>query len=146
LDRQTYSGTRFQALLSETRNPVSDDIRRVLSGQVLVALAAGAAIVVIQGWDAGWSTALSVLYGSGVALANTLLLMWRLGRSARRAPTDANRQLRMFYLSSVERFLVVATLLVAGMTALGLAPLAVVAGFVLGQLTLLIAGFMGGKK
>ncbi len=125
---------------------MSDDIRRVLSGQLLVALAAGAAIIVIQGWDAGWGTALSVVYGSGVALANTLLLMWRLGRSARRSPTDANRQLRQFYLSSVERFLVVATLLVAGMTAFGLAPLAVVTGFVLGQLTLLIAGFMGGIK
>lgn len=125
---------------------MSDDIRRVLSGQLLVALVAGVAIVVIQGWESGWGIALSVVYGSGVALANTLLLMWRLGRSARRAPTDANRQLQMFYLSSVERFLVVATLLVAGMTALGLSPLAVVAGFVLGQLTLLIAGFMGGIK
>ena len=125
---------------------MSDDIRRVLSGQLLVALVAGGAIVAIQGWESGWVMALSVVYGSGVALANTLLLMWRLGRSARRAPTDANRQLRMFYLSSVERFLVVATLLVAGMTALGLAPQAIVAGFVLGQLTLLIAGFMGGIK
>ena len=125
---------------------MSDDIRRVLSGQLLVALVAGVVIVVIQGWNTGWHTALSVVYGGGVALLNTLLLMWRLGRSARRSPADSNRQLRMFYLSSVERFLVVATLLVAGMTALGLLPLAVVAGFVLGQLTLLIAGFMGGIK
>ena len=125
---------------------MSDDIRRVVSGQLLVALVAGVAIVVIQGWEAGWGTALSVVYGTGVALANTLLLMWRLGRSARRSPADANRQLRLFYLSSVERFLVVATLLVVGMTALGLAPLAVVTGFVLGQLTLLVAGFMGGIK
>ena len=121
---------------------MSDDIRRVLSGQLLVAVLAGAAIVAIQGWP----LALSVVYGSGVALVNTLLLMWRLGRSARRSPADAHRQLRMFYLSSVERFFVAATLLVAGMTALGLLPLAVVAGFVLGQLTLLIAGFMGGIK
>ncbi len=125
---------------------MSDDIRRVVSGQLLVALVAGAAIVVIQGWESGWGTALSVVYGGGVALANTLLLMWRLGRSARRTPTDANRQLRQFYLSSVERFLVVGTMLVAGMTVMGLAPLAVVSGFVLGQLTLLIAGFMGGIK
>ena len=125
---------------------MSDDFRRVLSGQLLVALAAGAVIVVIQGWELGWEPALSVVYGSGVALINTLLLKWRLTRSARRLPADANRQLRMFYLSSVERFLAVATLLVAGMTALGLAPLMVVAGFVLGQLTLLIAGFMGGIK
>lgn len=125
---------------------MSDDIRRVLSGQLLVAVLAGAAIVAIQGWKTGWPLALSVVYGSGVALVNTLLLMWRLGRSARRSPADAHRQLRMFYLSSVERFFVAATLLVAGMTALGLLPLAVVAGFVLGQLTLLIAGFMGGIK
>ncbi len=125
---------------------MSNDIRRVLSGQLLVAVLAGAAIVAIQGWKTGWPLALSVVYGSGVALVNTLLLMWRLGRSARRSPADAHRQLRMFYLSSVERFFVAATLLVAGMTALGLLPLAVVAGFVLGQLTLLIAGFMGGIK
>lgn len=125
---------------------MSDDIRRVVSGQLLVALVAGVAIIVFQGWEKGLGVALSVVYGSGVALANTLLLMWRLGRSARRQSMDANRQLRTFYLSSVERFLVVATLLVAGMTALGLSPLALLAGFVLGQLTLLIAGFMGGIK
>lgn len=125
---------------------MSNDIRRVLSGQLLVTLLAGGAIVVIQGWKTGWPIALSVVYGSGVALANTLLLAWRQGRSARRNPADAHRQLYMFYLSSVERFLVAATLLVAGMTALGMLPLAVVAGFVLGQLTLLIAGFMGGIK
>jgi ATP synthase protein I len=123
---------------------VNDDLRRVVFGQLLVALLAGAAIVVIQGWTAGLGSALSALYGGGVALANTLLLMWRRGRSTRRKPADAQRQLRMFYLSSVERFLAVATLLVAGMTALGLSPLPMVAGFVLGQLTLLIAGFMGG--
>ena len=125
---------------------MSDDIRRVVSGQLLVTLVAGVAIVLIQGWEAGWWMALSVVYGTGVALANTLLLMWRRGRSARRGAMGANQQLRQFYLSSLERFLMVATLLVAGMTALGLMPVAVVAGFVLGQLTLLIAGFMGGIK
>ena len=62
---------------SEIRNLVSDDIRRVLSGQLLVALVAGVVIVVIQGWNTGWHTALSVVYGGGVALLNTLLLMWR---------------------------------------------------------------------
>lgn len=125
---------------------MSHDIRRILSAQLLVAVAASVVIVVIQGWASGWPIALSVVYGSGVAVANTLLLIWRLGRNARRPPAGANRQLRQFYLSSVERFLAAATLLVAGMTALGLPPLAVVAGFVLGQLTLLMAGFMGGIK
>ena len=121
-------------------------VRRIVGVQALMALLAGLIIVGTQGWNEGWWVAASVMYGGAVACTNTLLLMWRLRRCEKRPGLDPGRQLRLFYLSSLERFLVVAALLVMAMVALGLLPLAVAAGFVLGQLTLLVAGFMGGIK
>ena len=120
--------------------------RRVVGVQALIALLAGMAVLGIQGWNGGRWAAASVVYGGAVACANTLLLIWRLRRCEKHSGLDAGRQLRLFYLSSLERFLVVAALLVMAMVALGLSPLVVAAGFVLGQLTLLVAGFMGGIK
>ncbi len=121
-------------------------VRRIVGAQALMALLAGLVVVGAQGWNEGWWVATSVVYGGAVACTNTLLLIWRLQRCEKRPGLDAGRQLRLFYLSSLERFLVVAALLVMAMVALGLSPLAVAAGFVLGQLTLLVAGFMGGIK
>ncbi len=121
-------------------------VRRIVGAQALMALLAGLVVVGTQGWNEGWWVAASVMYGGAVACTNTLLLIWRLRRCEKRPGLDAGRQLRLFYLSSLERFLVVAALLVMAMVALGLSPLAVAAGFVLGQLTLLVAGFMGGIK
>ncbi len=121
-------------------------IRWVVGAQALMAFLAGMAVIGTQGWNQGQWAAASVVYGGGVACTNTLLLIWRLRRCEKRPGLDAGRQLRLFYLSSLERFLVVAALLVMAMVALGLSPLAVAVGFVIGQLTLLVAGFMGGIK
>ena len=121
-------------------------VRWVVGAQALMAFLAGMAVIGAQGWNPGRWAAVSVVYGGGVACTNTLLLIWRLRRCEKRPGLDAGRQLRLFYLSSLERFLVVAALLAMAMVALGLSPLAVAAGFVLGQLTLLVAGFMGGIK
>lgn len=85
------------------------------------------------------SVAGAVLYGGAASLANTLFWLWRMRQSERRPFLNAQQSLRSLYRSSLERFLVVSMLLVAGMGVLGLMPLAVLAGFVLGQLTLIIS-------
>ncbi|MBY0579066.1 MAG: ATP synthase subunit I [Burkholderiales bacterium] len=74
----------------------------------------------------------SVLWGAFASLANGLMLAWNIGERF-----DANRSpgthLGAMYRSSIERYIVVMLLLVAGLRLLGLAPLYVVAGFVAGQ-------------
>ena len=88
------------------------------------------------------SAALAVLYGGATALSNSLLLEWRKFQAERHPPRDAQYYLRRFHRSSVERLLVVATLLALGMGWFGLIPLAVLAGFVLGQVALIISQFI----
>ncbi len=87
----------------------------------------------------GWPVALAVIYGGLAAWLNAAMLYWRWVQGTRRFHSDPGRHLRSFYRSSMERFLMVGLWLAAGLAWLGLAPLAVVAGFVAGQLAWLIA-------
>lgn len=100
-----------------------------LIGLVVLALA------LWQGWEAGFAAA----YGGLAAMLNSGLLYWRWAQGTRRFHSDPDRHLRSFYRSSMERFLMVGLWLAAGLAVLGLAPLALVVGFVAGQLAWLIA-------
>lgn len=79
-------------------------------------------------------TALAVLFGGGVAVVNTSLLLWRWRQGSRDYHCDAGRHLRSFYRSSLERFFVVVILLAAGFALLGTNSLALLAGFLVGQI------------
>lgn len=92
----------------------------------------------------GGTAAKAVWYGGAVALFNGLLLVWRMRQGARQTSRDAHQQLRSFYRSSLERFFLVSLLLAGGLGLLKLLPLAVLSGFVLGQLTLIVAAFIRG--
>jgi ATP synthase protein I len=89
--------------------------------------------------------ALAVLSGGGVSVANGTLLAWRMSRSASNSTTEANQshsvnhQLRLLYFFAAERFLVVVALLGLCMAVLKLLPLALLAGFMMGQTVLLAA-------
>lgn len=111
---------------------------RVISIQATVAALAAALTYAVFGATA----AKAVWYGAAVALANALFLIWRMRLAAGQPSGDAHRQLRSFYRSSLERFFLVAVLLAGGMGLLNLLPAAVLSGFVLGQLTLIVAAFM----
>jgi ATP synthase protein I len=117
---------------------------RVLLSQALIALLAAASIVVIRGWSEGGLAAMAVLYGGATAMANSSLLGWRMARGRDKPHADAGRHLRSFYLSSLERFVVAAGLLAVGLVLLHLSPIALLSGFVLGQVTLLVVGLLGG--
>ncbi len=78
--------------------------------------------------------AASVAFGGCVATIGTLFLVWRYVMGARREHLGAEWILRHAYRTALERFVLVACLLAAGMGVLRLAPAWVLAGFVCGQL------------
>lgn len=113
---------------------VRTDGTSIIRLQLLAALVVGVASLFLADELAAQAT----LFGAGAALINTLLMVWRVRRAARRPHLDAHRELRSFFLSGLERFVAVALLLAAGMGPLELNPLGVVGGFVAGQLTWLL--------
>lgn len=76
-------------------------------------------------------------------MANTGLLAWRWHRGLREFHCDGQRHLKVFHRSFLERFFVVVLMLVAGfafgLTSPGFAPLAMLIGFIVGQLAWVIA-------
>lgn len=89
--------------------------------------------------------AIALLSGGMVSAVNGALLAWRMSRFALRhdqdahCSHDAHYQLRMMYFYALERFLIVLVLLCLCMTVLKLVPLALLGGFVMGQVVLLAA-------
>lgn len=78
-------------------------------------------------------TAKSFAFGSSVALASTMFLAWRLYQGERQQKSDAAWCLRQAYRTAIERFAGVIFLLAVGFKLLNLAPLWMLAGFVVGQ-------------
>jgi ATP synthase protein I len=108
----------------------------VLSTQlVLVFLTSVVFLMVSGGFQAG-----SAVFGGAIALVNVLLLEWRRYRTDKAPAIDAQRSLRVLYRSALERLLLVALLFVLGFGALALDPLALLSGFVVGQVALLLTG------
>lgn len=117
-------------------------MRTTLNIQVIVAVAA----VALGYFYGGAPAALAALFGAGIALSNSLLLVWRLHRSKRQIHVDAHRHLRAFYFSTLERFVVVGGLLAMGLGALQLMPLPLIAAFVTGQMAWMISGLTSGNN
>lgn len=76
----------------------------------------------------------SVAFGSSVAMLGTLFLAWRLVTGKHRENLGAEWALRQAYRTAIERFMLIASLLVIGFGFFKLAPSWLLAGFVLGQL------------
>jgi len=70
-------------------------------------------------------------------MANVLLLEWRRGRADRGRALSAGESLRLLYRTALERFVLVALLFAVALGVLQLAPVAVITGFIVGQLALL---------
>lgn len=114
-------------------------IRRVLSVQFVFFLAAGMTSYGVWGLDVAGATG----FGAIIAIANTVLIAWHMrpgsGKSNKGGELGAQHYLRQFYRSWLERYLVVGILLALGLGGLKLMPLALLAGFILGQLIWIIA-------
>lgn len=107
----------------------------------------GQGAAVLLGALAGWLVwdleCMPFLYGGAVAMAGAGLLAWRWKRGLHDYHCDGRRHLKSFRRSHKERFFVVALLLAAGfwlgLTEPGFKPLAVLMGFIVGQLAWVIS-------
>lgn len=106
-------------------------MRKVLGLQALIALIAAA--ITAFCYENSFRYGLAVLCGGSVSALNTAMWSWRLSRLALTSEQSAYQQLRLMYFYAAERFLAVIVALGIGMVALGLLPLAVIGGFILGQ-------------
>lgn len=88
----------------------------------------------------GPQAALSVGYGGGIAATNAILLGRCARRAARRDAVTAQHSLVAGYACAVQRFVIVALLFAALMMALKQQGLAILSGFIAGQLALVIFG------
>jgi ATP synthase protein I len=91
------------------------------------------------GYLEGTGAALAAGYGGMAALCNTALLYWRWSQGLVRIHCDAEQHMKSFYRSSLERFFVVGLWLAVGFAWMRLPPLAMLTGFVVGQLAWLVA-------
>lgn len=92
----------------------------------------------------GEEAAKAVFFGGTVAVANALFLVWCMRSGAQRRVQDARQELAWLVRFSMERFLMVALLIVAGLGWLKLMPVPLLIGFVLGQLTLVVSTIFSG--
>lgn len=116
------------------------------TGQTLLLQAAAVlfGVVLAYRFFGGGSAALATLYGGLVAVLNAGFLLWRMRSAQRRAGLDVQQDLRLIYRTGLERLLLAGALLALGMGLAKLDPLALVAGFVLGQWAWLVAVAAGG--
>lgn len=94
--------------------------------------------MVFGGFQAG-----SAGFGGIVAAINIGLLFWRRHGADTGRALSAGESIRVLYRSALERFMVIALLFALGLGVWRLDPLAVLAGFVTGQLALVFMGMKG---
>ena len=80
--------------------------------------------------------AASVWCGGLIAMTNVRLLAWRRRRADRGRVLSAVESLRLLYRTAVERFVLVVLLFALALGILQLDPLALITGFIVGQLAL----------
>ena len=115
---------------------MADRIGNLLLTQlVLVSLAAVVFLVAYGNFEA-----LSAGVGGLIACSNSVLLEWRRFQVDSGRALNAGASLRVLYRSALERFLLVALLFMLGMGILQLEPLALLTGFIVGQLGMFITG------
>jgi ATP synthase protein I len=114
--------------------PLDTGIRRLLLFQIgLVAVTSAVFLVIFEPFSA-----LSVWYGGFVAVTNSLLQARCASSDRRRPERSPGQSVAAVYLCMVQRFLLVALLFGLGLGALKLDALAVLAGFIVGQIVMII--------
>jgi ATP synthase protein I len=111
-------------------------IGRLLLYQLALVTAVSAVLLVLDNLFA----AVSCGYGGAIAGANALLVARCALRDARAPERTPQQSLTAVFLCVAHRFLIAALLFAFGLGALRLEPLALLAGFIAGQLVLVIIG------
>ena len=81
----------------------------------------------------------ALAYGCFVSFSNTVLLAWRYTQGKHRASLSARWALKQAQRTVIERFILVTILLAIGYELLGLQPLWILSGFVVGQVVWIFA-------
>ena len=100
----------------------------------------------IGGVFAGIEAGFAMLYGALVALAVSVVLVWRERQSMRHPEWDQHRLFKLFIRAGVERLVLLVGLLVVGLGVLNLAPLPLLLGLLLTQLGWLAAATSRNSK
>jgi hypothetical protein len=87
---------------------------------------------------AGGAAAFAVVYGAVVALAASLLLVWRERHAMRHPEWDGRRLFGVFIRTGLERFVLVTLMLGLGLGILKLSALPLLTGLALAQLAWLV--------
>jgi len=112
-------------------------VRKLAMLQLLLIAATSVIFFMIYGaFQAG-----SACFGGLVAMANVLLLEWRRWCADSGRALSAGESVRLLYRSALERFVLVALLFAVALGVLQLAPVALITGFIAGQLALVITEF-----
>jgi len=114
---------------------LSTGTRRVAAAQAVLAPIAALVGAVFAGNEAG----LGVFYGVLVALAVSLVLVWRERESIKHPEWDQHRLLKQFIRTGIERLLVLVGLMFVGLVVLRLMPLPMLLGLLFAQLAWLAA-------
>jgi ATP synthase protein I len=115
------------------------DLRNLVALQLgLAGITSTLFFIQYGGFQAG-----SAGFGGLMAATNAGLLYWRRWRADTGRALSAAESLRVLYRSALERFVVIALLFALGLGVWRLAPLAVLAGFMAGQLALVFMGIKG---
>jgi F0F1-type ATP synthase assembly protein I len=109
-------------------------MRRVIGLQAVVLIAASLTAATFWGVE----VAKSAWFGAVISLCNSLLIAWRMKPSAQEEQT-AQRHLRQFYRSWIERYVVLFLMFALALIGLKLLPAALLSGFVLAQAVWIIA-------
>jgi ATP synthase protein I len=104
----------------------------------LVAVTSVVFFTIYGGFQAG-----SVWFGGLTAALNVGWLLWRRQRADTGRALSGGQSLRLLYRNALERFVLVALLFALGLGVLKLDPLALLTGFVVGQLALVFLGMKG---
>ncbi len=111
-------------------------IRRLLLTQLVLAAALSVPLFAVYGLE----HALSLWFGAGIAATNAILAARCARRDARFPERKPQQSLAAVFICVVQRFVIAALLFAFGLGALKLPPLPLLAGFIAGQLVMVIIG------
>ena len=101
----------------------------------LIVVTSAVFFVIYGGFQAG-----SAAFGGVIAGANCLVLEWRRNSANKGRALSAGQSIRLLYRTALERFVLVGVLFALGLGAWQLDPLALLTGFIVGQLALVFTG------
>ena len=84
--------------------------------------------------------AVSAWCGGLIAMTGVLLLAWRRWRADSGRALSAGESIRLLYRTALERFVLIALLFALALVVLQLDPIALITGFMVGQLALVFTG------